>query len=191
MRTTPTHIYFWHGPLSNWSKPSHFIGADAFRELMTLLAPLGIAHPRPDDPISHLLCCHRYNCGEQWMMAVKAWFFGDVPRLRAILEAWEPKDQKAIGRDVTPFSAEEWNTICVPAVTAGTLARAEANPALCKLLLDSGDRQFVEGSPVDRIWGVGLRYDDPRIDDQRNWRGRNLLGTSHALTRTILRSRGR
>ena len=40
-------------------------------------------------------------------------------------------------------------------------------------------RTFVEGSPVDRIWGVGLRWNEGRCDDERNWRGENRLGRCH------------
>jgi ribA/ribD-fused uncharacterized protein len=37
-------------------------------------------------------------------------------------------------------------------------------------------KHFVESSPIDKIWGVGLRENDPMIDDENNWKGTNLLG---------------
>ncbi|KAJ9610371.1 hypothetical protein H2200_005148 [Cladophialophora chaetospira] len=40
-------------------------------------------------------------------------------------------------------------------------------------------RTFVEGSPVDRIWGVGLNWKDAACDNERNWRGENRLGKCH------------
>lgn len=40
-------------------------------------------------------------------------------------------------------------------------------------------RGFVEGSPSDRVWGVGRGSDDAGIDDERNWRGDNRLGKCH------------
>ena len=47
-------------------------------------------------------------------------------------------------------------------------------------------KTFVEASPYDRIWGVGLAQDDPAIDDERNWKGRNLLGKAITEVRDIL-----
>jgi hypothetical protein len=40
-------------------------------------------------------------------------------------------------------------------------------------------RMFVEGSPSDRIWGVGLRFNDKRLDNEREWKGTNRLGKCH------------
>ena len=47
-----------------------------------------------------------------------------------------------------------------------------------KLLLDPmfAGRTFVEASPRDRIWGIGMSLNNPLVDDPANWRGRNLLG---------------
>jgi predicted NAD-dependent protein-ADP-ribosyltransferase YbiA (DUF1768 family) len=40
-------------------------------------------------------------------------------------------------------------------------------------------RKFVEGSPSDRVWGIGLRWNLPEADDNRNWKGENRLGRCH------------
>ena len=42
--------------------------------------------------------------------------------------------------------------------------------------MESADRIFVEASPYDKIWGVGLYETDDRILDEKNWLGENLLG---------------
>ena len=43
-------------------------------------------------------------------------------------------------------------------------------------LLATAGTELVEASPMDRIWGVGLSSEDPRIQDPATWRGQNLLG---------------
>jgi len=60
---------------------------------------------------------------------------------------------------------------------------------LRQLLLDTGDRELIEASPFDRIWGVGRKAEDVRREaggDRRGW-GQNLLGKCLMATRTRLR----
>ena len=38
-------------------------------------------------------------------------------------------------------------------------------------------REFVEASPYDRIWGIGVEEEEAaRKDDPKTWNGLNLLG---------------
>ena len=46
------------------------------------------------------------------------------------------------------------------------------------------DKALVEASPMDRIWGVGLAANDPKVIHRRHWRGLNLLGEALVATRT-------
>lgn len=61
-------------------------------------------------------------------------------------------------------------------VVRGNLAKFEQNPDMRAELAATGSRVLVEASPLDRIWGIGLRADDPRARDASQWRGENLLG---------------
>lgn len=55
------------------------------------------------------------------------------------------------------------------------------------LMLDGWE--FVEASPSDRIWGIGLATTDDRIFDKSQWLGQNLLGLAlNAAQRQIIDS---
>jgi predicted NAD-dependent protein-ADP-ribosyltransferase YbiA (DUF1768 family) len=125
-----------------------------------------------------------------------------------------PRDQKAIGRRTKGFNEAIWTRASFEVVVAGCIARAEADPelrevyTLCQYQSQSqsqyeyeyhkfgpgpdqqgqqGRRKFVEGSPMDKIWGIGLRWDDPRADDERNWKGGNRLGRCHDVAAEWMR----
>lgn len=116
-----------------------------------------------------------YNCSEQRMMHYKACMFGDVKTAEAIMKAKSPKTQKALGRRVEGYVDEQWEQKRVGAVTAANIAKFGQNPDLLKELL-SAKGSFVEASPYDKIWGIGLAADSPAALDRRRWKGQNLLG---------------
>ncbi len=127
-----------------------------------------------------------YSCAEQFMMAEKARLFGDDEIRAEILATDSPRQHKALGRRVRGFNRDRWQRERLPIVIRGNLAKFGQDPALQSALLATGDKLMVEASPIDRIWGVGLRADDPRIHDVNNWRGLNLLGEALASVRSQL-----
>ncbi|KAE8131106.1 hypothetical protein BDV38DRAFT_32422 [Aspergillus pseudotamarii] len=82
IRTTPTHIFFHSGPLSNWhpSTPP-FPGHRALTLCLPDLDALGIPHPSQNAAVTRLISSWSFTCGEQWMMAMKGWLFEDIPGL--------------------------------------------------------------------------------------------------------------
>lgn len=130
-----------------------------------------------------------YTCAEQFMMAEKARLFGDEATRAKILAAADPRDHKALGRQVANFVSEIWDSECLGIVVRGNLAKFGQNPDMRAALLATGDKLLVEASPLDKIWGVGLRADDPRIHDPARWRGKNLLGEALMRVRSELRAR--
>lgn len=219
MRSTLTHVFFWSGPLSNWHLGRPFSGARAWEETVRRLDALGIDRPSDAALSSRLLRDAVYSCGEQWMMACKAWLFDRRPvaldedpsidvasryaeiramrvpdrmaALAQILNSDDPRRQKHLGSSKGPIVGYDeaiWAAARVACVIGGIIARMETDPKARRTLLDTGDRILVEGSPHDRVWGVGLRWDDPAIEDPDRWRGLNLLGVAHGEARPILRS---
>ncbi|KAK5190205.1 hypothetical protein LTR92_009916 [Exophiala xenobiotica] len=126
-----------------------------------------------------------------------------------------PRDQKAIGRRTKGFNEAIWTRASFEVVVAGCIARAEVDLELREVYTlcqyqyqyqyeyeyqkfgpgpdqqgqqgQQGRRKFVEGSPMDKIWGIGLRWDDPRADDERNWKGGNRLGRCHDVAAEWMR----
>lgn len=129
-----------------------------------------------------------YTCVEQWMMAEKARLFGDEYRLQQIMATADPEAQKSHGKLVTPYDDARWAAVRYDVVLRGTIEKYRQNPDLLKLLLATGDLHFVEASPYDQIWGIGLRASDPNATKPSKWRGTNLLGKALNEARGILRS---
>jgi len=127
-----------------------------------------------------------YNCCEQYMMAAKARLFGDEEALEAIMETDDPREQKRLGRLVVGFDEDTWNEVAVDIVTEGNFAKFSQNPEMKAWLLSTQDKILVEASPYDKVWGVGLREDDPRILDREQWDGTNWLGIALSNVRDML-----
>ena len=64
-----------------------------------------------------------YNCAEQYMMHQKAVLFGDDAMATEILKSNDPKQQKSLGRKVSNFDADRWNSECRKLVKAGNMAK--------------------------------------------------------------------
>ncbi len=117
-----------------------------------------------------------YATAEHWMMAAKARLFDDADAERAVLAARTPAEAKNAGRLVRGFDEAIWARERFGVVVTGSVHKFASDPALRDFLLGTGERVLVEASPLDRVWGVGLAADDPRIQDPEKWRGANLLG---------------
>ena len=119
-----------------------------------------------------------FTSSEQYFMWQKAKFFRDEVIANAILRAETPRDAKNLGRRVDGFDDETWAGVRMQAMFNAVYCKFEQNEDLRKALLspEYADKHFVEGSPVDNVWGVGIKFNDPKIADEKNWTGQNLLG---------------
>lgn len=179
MRVTETQVLFWGGPASQWFKSS-FEG-----HLPYVSYEGGRRSLRRDETV------RRFDSGEKFMMMGKASIFNDEDSLTRMIPVSNTKDLKALGQLVIGFEQPVWNATCVPVVSIGNYYKFAQDDELFEFLQHMGDREFVEGSPFDRIWGVGMGWDNPRIEDRRNWRGTNLLGISIHNARDMISMFGR
>ena len=110
------------------------------------------------------------------MMAGKARLFEDTEAFAAIRACSDPKEIKALGRNVRNFDEALWDKMKYPLVLMGNYNKFVQNEDLRKFLLSTGDCVLVEASPYDHVWGIGLSADDTRAKHPRQWNGDNLLG---------------
>ena len=146
MYYTDTHVYFWRNK-----------------------APFSNFYRRPFTSKGYSL-----QFSEQGFMLEKALLF-DPSKANAITHATQPDEAKALGRAVQNYDDAVWSSVRYDKMVEVLKAKFE-EPFMCDILLHTGDRIIVEASPYDRIWGVGLAVEDPRIVNEKNWRGQNLLG---------------
>lgn len=116
------------------------------------------------------------------MMYHKAILFNDATIASEILHTSDPRAQRALGRAVADFDEATWCEARSRIVEEGNYWKFKSDPAV---LLDSGERELVEASPRDRVWGVG--FGAVRAPAERARWGLNLLGKALMETRTRLR----
>lgn len=128
-----------------------------------------------------------YNCCEQYMMAKKAELFSDEVALEKILKTSDPKKQKKFGREVKNFDKSIWENVCRDIVYEANFNKFAQNEKLLKdMLSHSQDIIWVEASPYDKIWGIGLLADDERAWNRETWQGTNWLGEAITKVRDSL-----
>jgi ribA/ribD-fused uncharacterized protein len=129
-----------------------------------------------------------YATTEHYIMAQKAKLFGDTQTHQAILNAKTPKEAKALGRKVTGFIEDIWNTHRIDIMVTGNEAKFSQHQELKQFLLSTGNTILVEASPYDTIWGIGMGVDHPHIENPKAWKGLNLLGFALMEVRTRLQT---
>ena len=149
-------VWFWYGPISNFW-PCKF-------------TENGI----------------EYNCSEQYFMAQKAKLFNDTYTENEIMKVHSPKFQKRLGRTVDNFNQSVWDSNCEEIMIRANRLKYSQNPELKQLLVNTGNKEIVEASPYDKIWGIGLNPYDPNVEDKTKWKGENKLGKCLMVVRDEL-----
>ena len=88
----------------------------------------------------------------------------------------DPSNQQKLGRQIRGFTAEKWDKYKIGIVWYGNYLKFTQHEDLRIRLLATEDRIMAEASPYDLIWGIGFRANDDLALDQKNWKGKNLLG---------------
>ena len=115
---------------------------------------------------------------EQFFMWLKAEYFDDEETALAITKTMSASVAKQLGREVKNFDETKWQAVRYEKMYEAVYKKFAQNEELLQDLLSDEykDKHFVEGSPVDTIWGIGIKWTKPIIADKNNWKGENLLG---------------
>ncbi|KAK1585631.1 uncharacterized protein LY79DRAFT_557955 [Colletotrichum navitas] len=127
-----------------------------------------------------------FKTAEHYMMYGKALLFGDGDAARAVLRTDHPREVKALGRRVRGFNEALWKSHRERIVREGNLLKFRCAPELREKLLATGERELIEASPRDRVWGIGFSPEEAPSTDRRLW-GLNLLGKVLMEVRAALR----
>ncbi len=144
---TSTHVYFLRGVFSNFTSTP------------------GLQYKG-----------NTFHTTEQAFMWAKANGFHDRETARKILAEKNPAKAKVLGREVKPFSHIYWDLNKEFLMYEVNLAKYSQFDDYKAVLLSTGEKQLVEVNGKDTIWGIGLYANDPRVLDEKQWRGQNLLG---------------
>jgi ribA/ribD-fused uncharacterized protein len=139
--------------------------------------------PSPLDPTQKVTF---KNC-ETYMMYHKALLFNDRAVAQQIITSGsDPKTVKALGRKVRNFEEGKWDAAKFGIVVQANREKFEAHKGLRDALLGTGERELVEASPMDRIWGIG--FGKARAGANRGMWGQNLLGKALMQVRKELQA---
>lgn len=126
-----------------------------------------------------------FNFSEQCFMYQKALLFNDFGVAEQILDETDVRKIKALGRKVKDFDNELWDKHKEDFMYNACYAKFSQNDELKDFLLNTGNREIVEASPVDNIWGIGFSS-DRAMENIDKW-GQNLLGKTLMKVRAELR----
>jgi ribA/ribD-fused uncharacterized protein len=99
---------------------------------------------------------------------------------KAILATKNPKDVKALGRQVEGYNEEIWDKIRFPVMKFALQQKFSQNPKYLEKQLDTRNSILVEASPFDAVWGIGMNekyFLELSSESKENiLKNRNLLG---------------
>lgn len=155
IRCTEEYVYFYQDtPLSNWWTSEPYIPYDG----------------------------HLFASSEALFMYLKAKVFRDDV-IAEIMPKMYYDAAKALGGIVRNFSEDVWNREREKAMYLTLKAKFAVDKAYRDTLLSEEyeGKTFVEASPIDPNWGVGLSITEAVRGEK--WKGLNLLGKLHTQLR--------
>lgn len=117
-----------------------------------------------------------FRWSEQAIMYRKAMLFNAPQIAQKILRAKTPMECKKLGRSKEiKFNENVW-VHERENIYYEVLLDKFSLPQLRKEILSTDQKTFIEASPFDKIWGVGMDENHPDVENSDKWKGLNLLG---------------
>ena len=172
MKVTDKYVLFWSGEFSNFY-PYGNLKEDETRHV----EPLNF---RNSDGV--------WKTSEHYYMWMKAKYFHNEAIAALIKTVPHPSLAKKLCRDMEGFDAKQWSAVQFYAMHRALYSKFSSVEKCKKKLLSDKykGKHFVEASPLDTIWGIGLHFRDPLAEDEKNWKGQNLLGKCLDIVREEL-----
>ncbi|CAH6421545.1 Domain of unknown function (DUF1768)-containing protein [uncultured virus] len=85
-----------------------------------------------------------------------------------ILTSNNQSNIKKLGSCIKGFDEKIWELWKYKIVVNGNYLNFSQNEQMKKILIDTADRELVEASPYDKIWGIGLNEHDLKITNKKN-----------------------
>lgn len=101
----------------------------------------------------------------------------DAAIISQIHQAPTPEAAAALGRSPQYSPRHDWETVKQQVMWEGLFTKFTTHPDIAHILLDTGDAEIIENSPVDYYWGCGA-----------DGTGYNHLGKMLMQIRQILRA---
>lgn len=117
-----------------------------------------------------------FKDSETAFMWRKAVYFKDYQIAGEILNSKHPNHAKSLGRKVKGFNDEQWSKVRFDIMKEVVSDKVNQFDDLNEFIKKYKHKKFVEASPYDNIWGVKLNEHNPKILNEENWNGLNLLG---------------
>lgn len=138
---------------------------------------------------------NEFQLREQFMMLMKALLFAkddnrnfNLDIADKIMLSDNPAIIKSYGRKIKGFTDKYWDDWKYKFVVNGNYLQFSQNDTMKKILIGTGNREIVEASQKDNIWGIGYnQYNAVKVDKSK-W-GQNLLGKSIMEVREFLKQK--
>ncbi|EMD85588.1 hypothetical protein COCC4DRAFT_151828 [Bipolaris maydis ATCC 48331] len=129
-----------------------------------------------------------YATCEMYMMIQKALLFNDDETVQKMVRTTDARKHKGLGRKVQGFDQAVWDKHKFDVVVQASYYKFTIGrhaERLRGMLLATGERELIEASPFDRVWGIGFKQADAMLN--REFWGENLLGKALMEVRKRLR----